>query len=206
MPWVGLNLVGLGGSVRGHQFRTISGEGEQMTLYKDIEEKYGITDDNGTCSLCEVHEKAVEHFKEKSETGRFETFVECPWCGAFCDYLEMEPQIIGETNCGYPDEKIYSALWDTCRNCHEEFALLPERITHNANHGIRYTGGRNYLPATYEDNLVKRVSEAIRPNIEGYTKRILEGEALTAWNLSQWLSGTIEKLICEELYKRGVKK
>ena len=118
-------------------------------------------------------------------------------------------RIVGETNSGEDNEKLYLAFSGSCPKCDKRYALLPEKITWNANHDVYYTGGRRYLQDKDRDFLVsgfgKRFSDLVRNEVEQYTTRIKSGENLDSWNLTSWLSNKIEQFIADELYSRGLK-
>lgn len=189
------------------------------TTIKDIEEKFPQDveqADENSCGLCHVHEKAYKYFEAERDRKNYDSpFFECPWCGERIPHSDMlslgHLTVIGESNRGQPDEKMYCAPMDKCPKCDEHFALLPEKIQWNANHDVYYTGGRDYLIDDARDflkeGLGKRLDEIIRPSVDDYTKRIKAGEhGLDSWNIIYWISGKLEHFVAEELYRRGLKK
>lgn len=146
------------------------------TTCKDIEQKYPQTSDSDDeCELCHVHAKAYDYFEAESATN---AFFECPWCGERVPYYygaAMDRlEVVGESNRGAPEEKMYLAPVDECSKCRKHFALLPEKIQLNGNHDVYYTGGRDYLVEDRNDELElrKRIEDHVLPHIEDYTQRL----------------------------------
>jgi len=154
-------------------------------------------EENEDCVLYEVHAQAFEKFDSK---------MLCPNCGAEIDTNTLFQTIIGETNSCEIDklkeETFYLAPVCICPKCHSVIALIPTVVDWNGNHDVYYTGGKNLTPGL---DINKFDMSEIDANIKEYTDRIKKGENLKPWQLSQWTKYAIEKIISEELYKRGLK-
>ena len=176
-----------------------------MTTFKDIEDKYPKPEDE--CGLRHVHAKAYDYFEAKCFP-----FFECPWCGEHILYYESHGNsfnftVVGESNRGTPDEKMYLANADACSKCGEHFAFLPEKIQYNANHDVFYTGGKDYLlDDEGEDRIRATLKDAITPSIDNFMQRLASGESLKPSHLVGWIASKIEKVVAEDLYRRGLKK
>lgn len=163
---------------------------------KDFINAKEITEDD--CGVCEVHKQAFEKI--------FKDNVLCPKCNKPLQFVNISNTVvIGETNAGDIDtlkEEIFrNAPTIICENCNAYISLIPTEVIHNANHGIYYTGGKNYIPDDLKIDLSK-----IEAHVKQYTERIKQGEnILSPWHLMIWIQNDIEKIIATELYKRGLK-
>jgi predicted RNA-binding Zn-ribbon protein involved in translation (DUF1610 family) len=153
------------------------------------------------CLVCKVHEIAAE---------KIPNAIKCPNCGTYNTLhqllgydLDYKYSVVGEVN--YIEDEmqqnIEKYLVGNCIGCGKYIALISTEIIYNGNHGILYTGGKDYLINDDLEDFSK-----IKSSVEQYTRRIKDGEALNPDNLLSWMRGDIESIIATYLYKNGFKK
>lgn len=191
---------------------------------------------HNTCSLCNVHDQAVEKLP-KDENICFK----CPKCNKYINFdkdgtpivgdgphmdttkvyeyvndftvkgmLLDSSQVIGETNNGFPeieDENFERGLILRCPHCDAHLTPVLMEIIYNANHDIYYTGGKRSLPELH--GLCCQDDEFVKnvkACIKQYSDRIKEGELLDESNLWFWIKADIENVIAKILFEQGFKR
>lgn len=166
---------------------------------------YVFSTEDGTlqddCTICKLHELAAANIPN----------YECPWCGSFNFREDQNTEglhPVGESNSVDLKNKIYMSHVLQCNKCSNRFALIPEKISWNANHDIYYTGGKDYIPINMmETTLDQDMEKIIKSSVEQFVRRVSEGEKnLSAWNLAIWVSRDIAGYVTKWLYEHGYKK
>ena len=74
----------------------------------------------------------------------------CPFCGSTnTEQLhEMDETNFAVVGDWYADEDEQIRMLPVCKcyNCDEEFILVPQKVIHNYNHDVYYTGRKHVIP------------------------------------------------------------
>lgn len=178
------------------------------------------------CHICYTHERAYEKLEPLQKvnvpkmTHRRNIIPLCPKCGnplTMGHYYKGTECIVSETNYPSPNGEIgLYEIW-TCNHCENEYtnaayyAMMPIPVIYNANHGIFYTGGRDYPSSTELKKLVNDIFKACEPSILNYVERKLHPDDfidsnLTEDNVKSWTKDDVTKVICNYFYEKGWKK
>lgn len=198
-----------------------------FTKMKKIEHEHydEYIDDNGNevgCKICYTHDKAYEKFNELTKNSKVKHL--CPKCGkrlvrdCYSHTDDNGMVVVSEVNYSKPEGNIgYYELY-YCENPECEdfygqsyYALIPERVCYNGNHGIFYTGGDDYFMDKDMEELAKMVFEAVKPSIDQYVERKLNpvnviDKNLSEWNLHLWTSRDVSSILAKWFYEHGLKK
>lgn len=139
---------------------------------------------------------------------------------SFGHYSEGNEVAVSEVNYSLPEGEIgLYEIW-YCPNCEEDntrnssqanYAMMPVPVSFNANHGVFYTGGRDYPEEDELEKLVDDIFKACEPSILQYVERKLHpedwiDENLTEKNVKWWTKNDVMKVICNYFYEKGWKK
>lgn len=165
-------------------------------IEKDEQLKQDIEDDD-CCGLCATHDAAYR-ILEKT--------IYCPHCGKparngfeVVNYDNNNGSInhdgfvaVGEWYADLNEEiNMYPVI--KCVECDKEYILVPQKVIHNYNHDVYYTGRKHILPKFNENDLVNK----IKPSIQEYLDRYKTDTYLTASNLALWIARDCEKYVAE---------
>lgn len=89
------------------------------------------------------------------------------------------------------DEQIRMLPVCKCYNCDEEFILVPQKVIHNYNHDVYYTGKKHVVPK-YK---VMDLANEITPSIEQYLSR----KDVTPDNLAMLVAYDMEEYVSKLL-------
>lgn len=191
---------------------------------EETEDGFVIDEDGNEigCKICHTHEKAFEILSKKQVTSKGKVLPLCPKCGNVLSPLSdsgYEYGTVSEVNYSNPDGEIGLYEFYHCDVCLEDsklstqqnYALMPIRIVHNANHGIHYTGGRDYAEDEDIEKLIDAIFEGMKGSIQQYVERKLNpkndfDKMLDMSNVMLWSKRDVESAVCNWLYERGLKK
>ena len=175
---------------------------EQMKM-KDIlspdKAKEMHDDPEGECTVCHVHKLAYKSIPNDHT-------IRCPHCHKHV-CVGLESTVVGEANFYDPDHSIDRYPVGTCPECGATIMPRPEIISHNANHDIYYTGGREYLEHDVASKiLIDSVFEELKKQANNFITRRDAGEKLEPWHIATWSKGVIEEAVAKYLFDKGYKK
>lgn len=194
-------------------------------LEAEIKRKEAESGPDTVCSVCTLHEVFSKEYDallgDTIETIAEKYFEDdgfivplCPKCDKplfpGTDYGYTCGVVGGSNTVSEEEDLQYCQLWH-CKECNQDYAMMPEPIDWNANHDILYTGGSNYLTDDDEELLLSKIGDRLSASVEQFVRRVKDpkdsiDESLSSWNLNLWMERDITGAVAEFLYEKGFKK
>lgn len=194
-------------------------------LILEVDEIVKKAEEDGecTCDVCELYDLAKDKYKAIAAEAvdvpmvfadAMRVIPECPKCGKLLNPGTMYGYlsgVVGGSNTVDENENIQMCQFWSCPDCEQNYAMMPEQITWNANHDIHFTGGAHYLTDEDEELAKELIFSKISASVDQFCEHVRKpkdgmDEALSSWNLRLWIERDITAGLAEYLYSKGLRK